>query len=254
MVSLARIIRSSMYDVSSGMPPATGFSYASKRAIQNSICPNPPAFSKGCTPRMSARSKMISASRPGTALLCALVSAFLLAGCSLKQDMAEQPKDRPLWPSDFFTDGRSARPLVENTVARGSVANDELLIPKDSNAFPLPLNMELLERGEDRYKIFCAPCHGLQGDGNGMVAMRGMKHPPSYHQERLRQVPNGYIYDVITNGFGAMLSYSAQIPPRDRWAIVAYVRALQLSRNAKIAELPPDLREKILHPPAGRTS
>jgi len=114
----------------------------------------------------------------------------------------------------------------------------------------VPLNLELLERGENRYKVFCSPCHGLQGDGNGMVAMRGMKHPPSYHQDRLRQVPNGYIYEVITNGFGAMLGYSAQVPPRDRWAIVAYVRALQLSRNAKISDLPPDVREKVLHPPA----
>jgi hypothetical protein len=177
-------------------------------------------------------------------------SLIFLAGCSLKQDMAEQPKDRPLWPSDFFTDGRSARPLVENTVARGAVVEDEMTVGKESNAFPLPLNMDLLERGENRYKIFCSPCHGLQGDGNGMVAMRGMKHPPSYHQDRLRQVPNGYIYDVITNGFGAMLGYSAQVQPRDRWAIVAYLRALQLSRNAKVSELPPDLREKILHPPA----
>ena len=177
-------------------------------------------------------------------------SLFLLAGCSLKQDMALQPKDRPLAPSDFFADGRSARPLVENTVARGSVLNDELMVPKDSNAFPLPINLELVERGENRYKIFCSPCHGLQGDGNGMVAMRGMKHPPSYHQDRLRQVPNGYIYDVITNGFGAMLGYSAQVAPRDRWAIIAYVRALQLSRNAKISDLPPDVPEKVLHPPA----
>ena len=194
---------------------------------------------------------MINASLPKMPLrICALASLFLLAGCSLRQDMAMQPKDRPLWPSDFFTDGRSARPLVENTVPRGSVALDQLSVPKDSNAFPLPLTMELLERGEDRYKIFCTPCHGLQGDGNGMVAIRGMKHPPSYHQDRLRQVPNGYIYDVITNGFGAMLSYSAQIPPRDRWAIVAYVRALQLSRNAKVSDLPPDIREKVLHPPA----
>jgi len=193
---------------------------------------------------------MISASRHGNAFLCALVSALLLAGCSLKQDMAEQPKDRPLWPSDFFSDGRSARPLVENTVARGAVVEDEMAVGKESNAFPIPLNMDLLERGENRYKIYCSPCHGLQGDGNGMVAMRGMKHPPSYHQDRLRQVPNGYVYDVITNGFGAMLGYSAQIPPRDRWAIVAYFRALQLSRNAKISELPPDVREKVLHPSA----
>src|SRR5437588_4974557 len=121
----------------------------------------------------------------------ALASVFLLTGCSLKQDMAQQPKNRPLSPSDFFTDGRSARPLVENTVARGSVQEDEMAVPKDSNTFPLPMNQALLERGENRYKVFCSPCHGLQGDGNGMVAMRGMKHPPSYHQDRLRQASNG---------------------------------------------------------------
>lgn len=177
---------------------------------------------------------------------CVAACLLLLAGCSLKQDMARQPKDRPLWPSDFFPDGRSARPLVENTVARGALANEAFFVPKESNTFPLPLNVQLLERGENRYNIFCSPCHGLQGDGDGLVAVRGMKHPPTYHQDRLRQVPNGYIYDVITNGFGIMLDYSAQIPPRDRWAIVAYVRALQLSRNAKISELPPDVREKVL--------
>ena len=176
------------------------------------------------------------------AAACLLVAA----GCRyLHQDMAEQPKNRPLSPSDFFTDGRSERPLVDNTVARGALIDDNLYVPKDSDAFPLPLNRELLERGEERYKIFCSPCHGLQGDGNGTVAMRGMKHPPSYHQDRLRQASNGYFYDNITNGFGAMYGYSAQIPPRDRWAIIAYVRALQLSRNAKIGDLPAELREKL---------
>ena len=182
--------------------------------------------------------------------LCGVACALLLAGCSLKQDMALQPKNRPLSPSDFFTDGRSERPLVENTVARGSLADDALFVAKDSNSFPLPVTQELLERGEGRYKIFCTPCHGLQGDGNGLVSMRGMKHPPTFHDNRLRQSPNGYFYDVITNGFGAMYGYSAQIPTRDRWAIVAYVRALQLSRNAKAAELPADVREKVMHPPA----
>jgi hypothetical protein len=176
-------------------------------------------------------------------------SLFFLAGCSLKQDMAHQPKNRPLSPSDFFSDGRSERPILENTVARGSLADDALMIPKESNVFPLPVNEELLERGEGRYRIFCSPCHGLEGDGNGMVVMRGLKHPPSFHTDRLRQVPNGYLFDVITNGFGAMLNYSAQIPVRDRWAIVAYVRALQLSCNAKVADLPPDVRERLLHPP-----
>jgi len=177
---------------------------------------------------------------------CAAACLLSVAGCQyLKQDMANQPKNRPLSPSDFFTDGRSERPLVENTVAHGAIANDELFVPKESNAFPMPVNRELLERGQERYKIFCTPCHGLRGDGNGMVAMRGMKHPPSFHQDRLRQATNGYIYDVVTNGFGAMYGYSAQISPRDRWAIIAYLRALQLSRNAKVADLPAELREKL---------
>ena len=183
------------------------------------------------------------------AVACAAVCLLFTAGCQyLRQDMADQPKNKPLSPSEFFADGRSERPLVENTVARGSLADDELFVPKDSNSFPLPVNLELLERGEERYKIFCTPCHGLQGDGNGMVAMRGMKHPPSFHQDRLRQAPNGYFYDNITNGFGAMYGYSAQIPPHDRWAIIAYVRALQLSRNAKVSDLPAELREKVMNP------
>lgn len=191
---------------------------------------------------------MISSARRGlrarsVALLCAAAGMVFLTGC--QQDMARQPKNKPLSPSPFFDDGRSERPLVENTVARGSIADDDLFVPKDSNAFPLPLTPELLKRGQDRYRIFCTPCHGLQGDGNGMIAMRGMKHPPSYHDARLRQVPNGYIYDVITNGFGAMLGYSAQIPPKDRWAIIAYVRALQLSRNAPVSELSPEQRQKL---------
>jgi mono/diheme cytochrome c family protein len=198
---------------------------------------------------MTKASRMRPCSRV-FATACSAASVVLLAGCSLKQDMAHQPKNRPLSPSDFFSDGRSERPLLENTVARGSLADDALSVTRDSNNFPLPVTAELLERGEGRYKIFCTPCHGLQGDGNGMIVMRGMKRPPSYHQDRLRQVPNGYLYDVITNGFGAMFGYSAQIPPRDRWAIVAYVRALQLSRNAKAAELPPELREKVQNPPA----
>jgi hypothetical protein len=188
---------------------------------------------------------MINTSRFLLSILAA-VGLFFGAGCDhLHQDMATQPKDKPLAPSSFFSDGRSERPLLENTVARGSIANDELLVAKDSSNFPLPVDLVLLERGEERYKIFCSPCHGLQGDGNGMVAMRGMKHPPTLHQDRLRGVPNGYFYDVVTNGFGQMLGYSAQIPPRDRWAIIAYIRALQLSRNARVSELPSGLREKL---------
>jgi hypothetical protein len=179
-------------------------------------------------------------------LMTACAAAFLLAcGCQVRQDMADQPKYKPLAPSDFFNDARSERPLIENTVAHGSIDDDALFTSKDSNAFPLPLTPELMQRGKERYGIFCTPCHGIQGDGNGMVAMRGMKHPPTYHSERLRKIPNGYLFDVITNGYGAMLSYSAQVPPRDRWAIIAYIRALQLSRDAPVSELPSDLRNKL---------
>jgi hypothetical protein len=187
--------------------------------------------------------------------LCAAILSVAAAGCKIEQDMAHQPKDKPLAPSSFFGDGRSERPILENTVARGSIADDELVVPKDSNAFPLPLTPQLLKRGQERYKIYCTPCHGVQGDGNGMVAMRGMKHPPSFHEPpRLREVPNGYLYDVTTNGFGAMLGYSAQIPPADRWAIIAYIRALQLSRHAPVSDLPPALRDKLDKLNAGGTA
>ncbi|HXT23999.1 MAG TPA: cytochrome c [Candidatus Eisenbacteria bacterium] len=189
--------------------------------------------------------------KTSASLLAAALCAIALSGCdeAIRQDMANQPKNRPESASDFFADGRSARPLVENTVARGSLDNDVYNVPKDFAGFPpaVKVNERLLRRGEDRYRIFCTPCHGLQGDGQGMIATRGMKHPPSYHIDRLRQAPNGYFYDVITNGFGAMYSYSERIPPADRWAIVAYVRALQLSRNAKAADLPPDLRQQLDH-------
>jgi mono/diheme cytochrome c family protein len=159
--------------------------------------------------------------------------------------MANQPYNRPLSQSDFFPDGRSERPLIENTVPNGAIDNDVYNVPKDYAGFPLKVDEKLLPRGEDRYKVYCTPCHGLQGDGNGMVAMRGMKHPPSYHIDRLRQAPNGYFYDVMSNGFGAMYSYGERITPRDRWAIIAYVRALQLSRNAKAGELPESVRQKL---------
>ncbi len=177
------------------------------------------------------------------AAACAFAFLFALGGC--RQDMARQAKQRPLSPTNFFGDGRSARPLLENTVARGSIADDELAVPKDSNRFPLPVTLELLQRGQERYNIFCTPCHGLTGDGNGMIAQRGFRHPPTYHQERLRRAPTGYYYDVISSGFGVMPDYAAQIPPRDRWAIVAYIRALQLSRNAPASALAPGLREKL---------
>ena len=179
--------------------------------------------------------------------LASAVCVMALSGCdmALRQDMADQPKNRPQSPSDFFPDGRSERPLVENTVAHGAIENDVYNLSKDYTGFPIPVNEKLLQRGEDRYKVFCTPCHGLQGDGNGMVAMRGMKHPPSYHIDRLRQAPNGYFYDVMSNGFGAMYSYGERISPRDRWAVIAYIRALQLSRYAKAGDLPEAVRQKL---------
>jgi hypothetical protein len=179
-------------------------------------------------------------------LTCVAATLFMIAGCDhLHQDMGNQPKNKPLSPSDFFADGRSVRTPVENTVSRSSLDNDQLMVTKESAMFPMPINEALLERGQERYRIFCSPCHGIQGDGNGMIVMRGMKRPPSYHEDRLRQAPNGYFYDVITNGFGQMYNYAAQVPPRDRWAIVAYVRALQLSRNARVSDLPAEVREKL---------
>lgn len=183
-------------------------------------------------------------------LAAVAVCVALVAGC--RQDMARQPKQRPLSPTDFFEDGRSERPLVEGTVYRGQLEEEALAAAKDSDVFPLPVTRQLLARGRERYDIFCSPCHGLQGDGNGMVAVRGFRHPPSYHIDRLRQAPVGYFYDVIANGFGAMPDYAAQIPPRDRWAIIIYVRALQLSRNAPASELPVDLRERLKTGGAGR--
>lgn len=159
--------------------------------------------------------------------------------------MASQPKHRALSPAGFFEDGRSERPLVEGTVPRGALERDSLGASKDSNVFPLPLTAALVDRGAERYGIFCSVCHGNVGDGNGMVVQRGFRRPPSYHIDRLRQAPHGYFYDVITNGFGVMPDYAAQIPPDDRWAIIAYIRALQLSQHVPASELPAPLRQNL---------
>jgi mono/diheme cytochrome c family protein len=172
-----------------------------------------------------------------------------LAGC--RQDMHDQPKYIPLRPSEFFADGRSQRPLVEGTVARGHLKEDKAFYEgkgadgKPVTDFPFPVTKEVILRGQDRYNIYCTPCHDRLGNGDGMIVRRGFRKPPSYHIDRLRQVPNGYIYDVITNGVGAMADYSAQIAPRDRWAIVAYVRALQLSQNASVNDVPAEARGQL---------
>jgi hypothetical protein len=175
----------------------------------------------------------------------------LAAGVGCRQDMQDQPKYIPLRPSDFFGDGRSERPLIEGTVARGHLDDDTAYYTGRGpdgefvNEFPFPVTKDVVERGQNRFNIYCAPCHDRLGNGNGKVVRRGYRHPPSYHIDRLRQVPNGYIYDVITSGFGAMPDYAAQIQPRDRWAIVSYVRALQLAANGKIDDVPADKRTDL---------
>ena len=172
-----------------------------------------------------------------------------LAGC--RQEMYDQPKFIPLRPTDFFGDGRSERPLPEGTVARGHLNDDVAFYTgkapdgKPVDEFPFPVTGDVLERGRDRFNVYCSPCHDRQGEGNGTIVKRGLRHPPSYHIDRLRQVPNGYLFDVITSGFGAMQDYAAQIPPRDRWAIVAYVRALQLSHHATMGDVPQAFRAQL---------
>lgn len=181
---------------------------------------------------------MMRASRIPALLLPTLL---LLAGC--RQDMHDQPKFKPLAMSDFYSDLRSARPPVEGTVARGQLHEDTYFYTgKMGNSpgdyMPFPVTESVLARGQQRFDIYCAPCHSRLGDGNGMIVQRGFRRPPSYHTERLRKAPLGYFFDVMTNGFGAMPEYASQIPPRDRWNIVAYIRALQLSQNAISADVP----------------
>ncbi|HWR36133.1 MAG TPA: cytochrome c [Clostridia bacterium] len=168
-------------------------------------------------------------------------SIFMLAGC--RQDMHDQPKYKPLRVNEFYADNRSERPMVEGTVARGNLREDTYFYtgkigPNPGDVFPFPMTADVLKRGQERFNIFCTPCHSRVGDGNGMVVQRGLRRPPSYHIDRLRKAPVGYFFDVMTNGFGAMPDYAAQIPVKDRWAIVAYIRTLQLSQNATQADVP----------------
>ena len=178
-----------------------------------------------------------------------VVGALLLAAC--QQQMADQPRYQPLQKSTFFGDERSARPLPPGTVARGELRLDDALSTGKSSGvlvdtLPIPLTLALLERGQERFDIFCSPCHGRVGNGDGMIVRRGFRPPPSYHIDRLRQAPIGHFFDVMTNGFGAMPSYAAQVPLQDRWAIAAYIRALQLSQHATLADLPPAERQRLL--------
>jgi len=174
--------------------------------------------------------------------LAAAVAVAALAGCDLR-DMWKQPKYKPLQSSDFFSDGRASRPLEPDTVARGQLNSDTLLFTgmeggQPSREFPFPVTRQVLDRGQLEFNVFCSVCHGRTGDGNGMIVQRGFKPPPTFHSDRLRQAPPGHFFDVISNGFGAMYSYRSRIGPDDRWAIIAYIRALQLSHDARLADVP----------------
>jgi mono/diheme cytochrome c family protein len=201
----------------------------------------PKAFLKalGKAPRSATR-------LPRGAVLVLLAAA----GVGCRQDMHDQPKYRPLRESEIFADKRSARPFVPGTVARGTLREDAVLYTgKNGSEFvteiPVKVTAELLARGETQYQVFCSPCHGRTGRGDGMVVQRGFKKPSSYHVDRLRQMPIGYFYDVMTVGFGAMSDYAAQVTPADRWAIAAYVRTLQYSQYAPAADVPADKHPEL---------
>ncbi|MFL6452340.1 MAG: c-type cytochrome [Bryobacteraceae bacterium] len=170
-------------------------------------------------------------------ILGALALMAMLSASACRQDMHNQPKYKPLAATDFFGDRRASRPTIADTVARGQLHLDEARYTgkvngKDVTAIPIQITREDLERGHDRFEIYCTPCHGRLGDGRGMIVRRGLRQPPSYHDERLVSAPIGHFFDVMTNGYGAMYSYASRVAVDDRWRIAAYIRALQLSQNA----------------------
>lgn len=184
-------------------------------------------------------------------LVYAAGGLVMLANAACRQDMYDQPKYKPLHPSEFFADGTSARPLPPHTVARGHLNEDTIFFRGEhedgtlAESFPMPVTHELLQRGQERFNIFCAVCHGAEGDGNGMIVQRGFPPPNSYHIDRLRQSPPGYFFNVITHGYGVMYSYASRVEPVDRWAIAAYIRALQLSRQGKLDDVPKPIRAEL---------
>jgi cytochrome c553 len=187
--------------------------------------------------------------RRAQGLFIALALAAAATGC--RRDMFDQPFSKPLEPSDFFQDNHMAsRPLVPHTVARGHLNADPVFYTGKVGTnlvttFPFPITREVLERGRERFDIYCAPCHGRTGDGNGMIVQRGFPAPPSYHIDRLRQAPAGYFFDVITHGYGVMYPYAERVEPAERWAIAAYIRVLQRSREGTIAQVPASERPQL---------
>jgi hypothetical protein len=177
-----------------------------------------------------------------------LVLLFALFAVGCRQDMHDQPSYQPLERSDFFGDGQASRPLLTGTVPRGYLKQDELLhtgTGPEGDVFPFPVDDTVMARGRDRYNIYCTPCHGQTGNGDGMIVRRGYQRPPTLADDRLRDAPHGYLFDVITNGFGAMPDYGWQIPAADRWAIIAFVRALQLSAHATLEDVPAAERGRL---------
>ncbi len=188
----------------------------------------------------------------------AILALVALVGCH--RDMYDQPRLEPLEKNTFFDDGRSSRPLVEGVVEYGAIDPTSVLLTGKVNGQltdELPpefkLDAALLKRGEQRFNIFCSNCHGLSGDGDGMIVLRGYRKPPTYHSERLRGAPIGHFFDVATNGFGVMPSYASQVPVADRWAIAAYIRALQLTQYAKLDDLPEAERRQLENQPTAAT-
>jgi mono/diheme cytochrome c family protein len=183
------------------------------------------------------------------------VLLLALAGC--RNDMHDQPRYKPLAESDFFSDHRAARPAIEGTVARGHLRIDEARYTgkiggEDIDLFPIPIAKADIERGQTRFNIYCTPCHGRLGDGNGMVVLRGYRQAATYYSDKLMKAPVGHFFDVITNGFGAMPSYASRLDPDDRWRVIAYIRALQLSESAKLTDVPADKRQDLPVEPGPR--
>ncbi|MGH9404752.1 MAG: c-type cytochrome [Terriglobia bacterium] len=196
-------------------------------------------------PKDSAARKVLS-----WTLFCLVAFSLLLVqGCRL--DMHIEPRYDPFSPSSFFPDGRSERPMVPGTVARGQLRTDELLYTgringKVANVFPFPITKTDLERGQQRFDIYCTPCHDYTGSGQGMIVRRGFPAPPSYHVAKLVNAPVGHFFDVMTNGYGTMFSYADRVSVTDRWRIAAYIRVLQLSQDVPLSEIPASERLKLL--------